>query len=135
MVDQLGIKNQKQQTFENNRNRFKTNLYPFIGVFRLLAKLNETPPWNIQDLKNVLDKLKNNKSRDPNGLANELFKEEAAGEDFKVAILKLMNRIKNEQKYPKCLEVCNITSIWVRFLRTGIDPELCDFFKKFGWLL
>ena len=27
------------------------------------------------------------------------------------------------------------THIWVRFLRTGIGPELCDFFKKFGWLL
>ena len=59
------------------------------------AKLNKTPPWNIQDLQVVLDKLKNNKSRDPNGLVNELFKEEAAGEDLKVAILNLMNRIKN----------------------------------------
>ena len=25
--------------------------------------------------------------------------------------------------------------IWVRFLRTGIGPELCDFFKQFEWLL
>ena len=25
--------------------------------------------------------------------------------------------------------------IWVCFLRTGIGYELCDFFKKFGWLL
>ena len=25
--------------------------------------------------------------------------------------------------------------IWVRFLRTGNGPELCDFFKKFEWLL
>ena len=59
------------------------------------AKQNKTPPWNIQDLQIVLYKLKNNKSRDPNGLVNELFKEEAAGEDLKVAILNLMNRIKN----------------------------------------
>ena len=41
-----------------------------------------------------------------------MFKKDAAGDDLKVAILKLMNRIKNEQKYPKCLEICNITSIW-----------------------
>ena len=27
------------------------------------------------------------------------------------------------------------TSIWVRFLRTGIGPKLCDFFKKIGLLL
>ena len=56
--------------------------------------------------------LKNDKSRDPNGLANELFKEDAAGSDLKEAILKLMNQIKTEQKYPICLELCNITSIW-----------------------
>ena len=30
----------------------------------------------------------------------------------KRAILKLMNRIKDDQIYPKCLELCNISSIW-----------------------
>ena len=25
--------------------------------------------------------------------------------------------------------------IWVRFLRTGIGPELSDFFEQFEWLL
>ena len=73
------------------------------------AKQNKTPPWELGDLEVVLDKLKKNKSRDPKGLANELFKKDAAGDGLKVAILKLMNRIKNEQKYPKCLEICNIT--------------------------
>ena len=28
-------KKSKQQTFENNSDRFRTNLDPFIGVFRL----------------------------------------------------------------------------------------------------
>ena len=60
------------------------------------AKHNKTPPWDIKDIEFVLGKLKNDKSRDPNGLANELFKEDAAGSDFKEAILKLMNRIKSE---------------------------------------
>ena len=76
------------------------------------ARLNKTPPWTMEELELVLNKLKKDKSRDPNGLANELFKKEAAGEDLKTAILKLMNRIKDEQKYPRCLELCNITSIW-----------------------
>ena len=56
--------------------------------------------------------LKKNKSRDPHGLTNEIFKSEVAGSDFKVAILALMNRIKSEQIYPKAMELCNITSIW-----------------------
>ena len=76
------------------------------------ARLTKTDPWDMGDLDLVLRKLKNNKSRDPNGLVNELFKEETAGDDLKLAILKLMNRIKEEQLYPKCLELCNISSIW-----------------------
>ena len=64
------------------------------------------------DLEIVLNNMKNNKSRDPNGLVNELFKKETAGEDLKCAILMLMNRVKDEQIYPKCLESCNRSSIW-----------------------
>ena len=64
------------------------------------AKQNKTLPWDMTDLEAVLNKLKKNKSRDPNGLANELFKTDSAGDDLKVEILKLMNRITNEQIYP-----------------------------------
>jgi hypothetical protein len=35
LVDQPGIKKLKQQTFENNSNRFRTNLDPYVGVLRL----------------------------------------------------------------------------------------------------
>ena len=76
------------------------------------AKLNKTDSWTLSDLDNVLQGLKKNKSRDPNGLANEIFKPDVAGSDLKLAILKLMNCIKDEQVYPKCLELCNISSIW-----------------------
>ena len=61
------------------------------------AKNNKTNPWDIDDLEVVLNNLKNNKSRDPNGLANELFKKETAGKDLKLAILMLMNRIKKSK--------------------------------------
>ena len=60
----------------------------------------------------MLKNLKKQKSRDPLGLANEIFRPDVAGSDLKKAILKLMNRIKMEQLYPACLEVCNISSIW-----------------------
>ena len=52
------------------------------------------------------------KARDALGMANELFKEEAAGTDFKLAILKLMNLIKKTSKFPRIMELCNITSIY-----------------------
>ena len=76
------------------------------------AANNKTPSWSMNDLDEVLNKLKNDKSKDKNGLANELFKREAAGSDLILAILKLMNRIKSEQIYPKSLELCNISIIW-----------------------
>jgi hypothetical protein len=77
-----------------------------------VAKDNKTDPWSMDDLNTVLKSLKTKKSRDPHDLANEIFKPDVAGDDLKQAILKLMNRIKAEQLYPKCLELCNITSIW-----------------------
>ena len=77
-----------------------------------VASKNRTPPWNMKDLDVVLKHLKKQKSRDPYGLANDIFRLEVAGDDLKEAILRLMNKIKDEQAYPKCLELCNISSLW-----------------------
>ena len=60
----------------------------------------------------VLKYLKKNKSRDPLDLANELFLPNVAGHDLKVAVLRLVNKIKEKQEYPEALEVCNISSIY-----------------------
>ena len=68
----------------------------------------------MDELEEVLKYLKKNKSRDPFGYANEIFRPDVAGEDLKLAILKLLNRIKAEQTYPEALELCDITSIWKR---------------------
>ena len=77
-----------------------------------IAKSKKTPPWSMADLEKVLKSLKKQKSRDPYGLANDLFRPEVAGDDLKLALLRLMNNIKNHQTFPKCLELCNISSIW-----------------------
>ena len=79
-----------------------------------LASQNKTDDWTMEDLDTVLKDLKTNKSRDALGYLNELFKPKAIGSDLKLALLKLMNRIKQKQEYPKCLEMCNITSIFKR---------------------
>ena len=76
-----------------------------------VSKANKTEQWTMEDLKEVLKHLGNDKSRDPEGFANELFKEEVAGSDLLEALLKIMNLIKNKQEYPKVLEKCNITSL------------------------
>ena len=79
-----------------------------------IAKNNKTKPWELDDLNTVLKYLKKNKSRDPFGYANEIFRPEVAGDDLKKALLLLMNRIKKEQIFPEVLEVCDISSIYKR---------------------
>ena len=76
------------------------------------AALNKTIDWDINDLDIVLKHLKKDKSTDALGYINEIFKPEVIGSDLKLAVLKLMNKIKKEQIFPKCLELCNITSIF-----------------------
>ena len=43
---------------------------------------NKSDPWTIDELKATLKNLKNNKSRDPLGMINELFKEGCAGQEL-----------------------------------------------------
>ena len=86
-----------------------------------LTKTKKTDPWSIEDLKFALKQLANDKSRDPEGFPNELFKEEVAGDDLLVAVLKLMNKIKESQKYPQILEKCNITSIYKKKSRNDFS--------------
>ena len=82
------------------------------GKLLKIAEANKSPPWTMKELEVVLKNLKKQKSRDPYGLANDIFRPEIAGDDLKKAILQMMNMIKEQQMYPKCLELCNISSIW-----------------------
>ena len=77
-----------------------------------ICKDNKTSPWTMEYLEIVLRKLKLNKSRDLYGLTNDLFRLDRIGNDLKLAILKLMNRIKQEQIYPSLLETCDISAFW-----------------------
>ena len=76
-----------------------------------ITKSNKTEPWSMEELKDVLKHLENDKCRDPEGYANELFKEATAGSDLLLGVLKLMNMIKKKQEYPKCLEKYNVTAL------------------------
>ena len=73
---------------------------------------NKTEPWAMDDMELALKSLKNGTSRDPFGYPNELFKSNVAGKDLKEATLKLMNKIKEKQKVPKAIQLCNIAPIY-----------------------
>ena len=48
-----------------------------------IAARNKTVDWTIDDLNRALKDLKNNKSRDPNGHINEIYKDKVIGDYLK----------------------------------------------------
>ena len=70
-----------------------------------------TPDWTEEDLKKAIKMLKNNKCPDPNGIINEVFKENYAGKDLRYALLCLYNGIKKTKQFPEFMCISDICSI------------------------
>ena len=65
-----------------------------------------------KELDRVIKSLKNNQTRDPLGMFNELFKSGVMGKDLKKAVLQLMNGVKLEMFLPSMMELSNITTLY-----------------------
>ena len=76
------------------------------------CRVNVSEAWNMKDLETVLKSLKNNQSRDPLGMVNEIFKPGVVGKDLKTAILALMNGMKKNFQIPTFMQLSNITTIY-----------------------
>ena len=83
-----------------------------FGLRLKLAKLRKSKTWTERDLDLVLKSLKKNKSRDPHGLINELFKPGVIGSDLKTSLLSLLNGIKRNCHFPEFIQWADITSIY-----------------------
>ena len=79
--------------------------------------------WTMKDLEKVLESLKNNKSRDPKGFVNELFKIENIGDNLKASLLLMMNRIKKTSIVPEIMRYANITTIPKKGSRLELKNE------------
>ena len=66
----------------------------------------------LEDVSIVLKGLTNNKSKDPLGFANELFKPEHACGDLKPVLLKMSNGMKKQQVFPEALNICKISRLY-----------------------
>ena len=75
------------------------------------ASLNRTEDWTMDKLEKILKALKKNKSRDPHGFINELFRPGVIGNDLKKSLLMLLNRIKMELSIPAFMQFVNIVAI------------------------
>ena len=76
------------------------------------AKQCKSANWNEAQLMKILSCLKNNKSRDPHGLVNELFKPDVIAQDLFESMLMLFNEVKETQNVPEFMELCNIVGIY-----------------------
>ena len=77
-----------------------------------LSSNNKSKPWKLNELEKILKHLKRNKTRDPNGLVNELFKDEVSGRDFKISLLTLFNRMKEENFIPDFVRLADVATIY-----------------------
>ena len=87
----------KEELFELRKNEVKTKL---------------KTPWTMEQLMKVLKSLKKGKARDPLNLVNEIFRPEVAGSDLLLALLKIVNAVREQQEYPTKLKYADITSIY-----------------------
>ena len=75
------------------------------------AESRTTLPWKMSQLESALSHLKNNKSRDPEGYINEIFKSEVVGRNLKESLLLLFNKLKQEKHISSFMKVANITTV------------------------
>ena len=76
-----------------------------------LAESNESSEWSISDLENALNDLKRNKSRDNEGLINEIFKFDVIGENLKLSLLLMFNILKKKKIIAEFLNYANVTTV------------------------
>ena len=92
-----------------NLKELKNNLFDL----RLeLSKENKTRPWKMIHLETVLKGLKKDKSRDPNGWINELFKDGVIGNNLKKSLLCIFNRIKEKNQIPDFVRLADVSTIY-----------------------
>ena len=95
-------------------------------IFKLKLKKAENKsslPWKMKHLEAALSHLKNNKSRDPEGYINEIFKSEVSGENLKNSLLKMCNKLKEEKRIASFMNVSNITTVPKRGSRVELTNE------------
>ena len=77
-----------------------------------LAKRRKSQTCTLTHLEAAIKYLKKDKARDPNGLINELFKDDVAGKDFKISLLSLLNKIREENFIPDFVQLADVATIY-----------------------
>ena len=95
-------------------------------IFQLKLKFaseNRSKLWTMSDLEKALKDLKLNRSRDPEGFINEIFKEDVLGTDLKESLLLMFNKLKQKQMVPEFMNIANITTVPKKGSRLLLENE------------
>ena len=76
-----------------------------------MAEKKATKPFKMTDLEEVLNGLKSNKARDPEGIERIIFKSTVIGSNLKNSMLKMFNNIKVSKEIPKFMRMATVTTI------------------------
>ena len=76
-----------------------------------LSRKRKSPDWTISDIDKALSDLKNNKSRDPQGYINEIFKHGVVGDNMKNSLVMMMNLLKKKGLIARVMNISNITTV------------------------
>ena len=121
ITNHQGLKNLYLQMYINRlRNRpikpiFEDMKKKKNELFKIRLDISEakkSEPWEMKHLEEAIKHLKNDKARDPEGLLNELFKQEVAGNSFKLSLLKLLNKIKEKNEIPDFVKMADVATIY-----------------------
>ena len=88
----------------------------------ILANSRISENWKMEDLEKALNNLKKKKARDSEGLKNKIFKLDVIGDNLKLSLLHMFNRLKSEKMIPKLFNITNITTVHKSGSRT--NPKL-----------
>ena len=83
----------------------------------------KSPAWDMEQLDVVLKSLKNNKTMDPNGMINEIFKDGCIGSDLKEALLIMLNEVKSQHIIPNFMSLQNISTIFKSGSKLDMNSE------------
>ena len=109
------------------------NLKDYENIQNLLCHLrlkicqgDVSPDFTMQELSKAISELKNGKCTDPHGFIREVFKRD--GNDLTLAILKMVNTVKNTKD---CPSVWSNTVIQTIMKKTGSKRKLGNYSSVF----
>ena len=113
----------RTRPMRSDLNYLKIKKKRLFNIKLRLAADNQSKEWTIADLEQALKDLKNNKSRDPEGFINEIFKPNVIGSDLKDSMLLMFNKLKKEKLIPKFMNKTYITTIPKKGCRLKLENE------------